>query len=84
MNKRIRTWNDYWDHQFAKGEDGDFLLRSEKEIIPFMAPKFRRMYDRMQRRMRRKSPTQRIIDGCSRRCVRVVTVKYRARKRRKR
>lgn len=79
MAERIGNWTQYWKALFEELEGGG----SQHELRSLMAPKFGRLYDRMQRRLHRKSPQQRAIDGLSRRYVAVTTRKYRARRRRR-
>lgn len=84
MERKIDNWTQWWDAHFRPMENGHTMWVSGDELRCRMSPKFRRAYDRAQKILLRKSPEQRIIDAYSRRYVRITTLKYKARKGRRR
>jgi hypothetical protein len=81
----IDNWDDYLDALFVEDpKTGHWIWRRGRELRDQMTPKFRRMYDRKQRQVMRKSPEWRVAVGFSRRYVEVTARKHQARKRRRR
>lgn len=83
MERKIDNWTQWWDAHFRPMENGHEMWVTGDELRERMTPKFQRSYDRAQKVLLRKTEAQRQIDAYSRRYVRVATLKYKARRKRK-
>lgn len=81
----ISNWKEWIDAKIPEDPATGYVVwQNDEELRPLMTPKFRRLHDRVQRRIRRMDPEWRVIVGFSRQYVEVTARKHRARRRRKR
>jgi hypothetical protein len=79
----ISNWREYTEARFEPVPGSThFRWRLNVDLRPEMTPEFRRLYDRVHRRIARMDPQWRAVVGFSRRYVEVATRKYKSRKRR--
>jgi hypothetical protein len=80
----ISNWREYTEARFEPVPGSThFRWRLNVDLRPEMTPEFRRLYDRVQRRIKRMTPVWRATVYYSHRYVEVTARKHRARRRRK-
>lgn len=80
MSEKIATWAAYFAATFREDPTSGHLLWLHEDFRPQMTGKFRRIHDRLQRRVEREmTPYAYAVHG-SRRIVEVTARKHRARK----
>jgi hypothetical protein len=80
----ITSWDEYFERRFEAGPDGHTLWKVGADLRPEMSGKFRRICDRVERKIAREFTPYAYAVHDSRQYMRVRARKFHARKRRKR